>query len=42
VSKRTGRKGTVVLKVRPRRRGTITLNVTRSGYVPGSAKVTVR
>lgn len=36
VSRRTGTKGTVRFRVRPRRRGTVKLTATRTGYVAGA------
>jgi hypothetical protein len=41
VSRHTGRGGKVVLKMRPRHTGTITITASRHGYVSGTAKVRV-
>jgi len=35
-SKKTGRRGTVTLKIRPTKRGTVTIKASRKGYVTGS------
>ena len=41
-SRRTGRRGTVRLRLRPRTKGTVRFRVDRSGYRPGSATLRVR
>jgi hypothetical protein len=40
--RRTGRRGTVALRVRPARRGTVTFKVDKRGYAPASARLRVR
>ena len=40
--KRTGKRGTVKLRLRPRRKGTVTFTVSKRGYRAGKASVAVR
>ena len=42
VKKRSGKKGTVSIAVRPRKKGTIVVKATRSGYREGELRLTVR
>jgi len=42
VSRRTGKKGTITLRLRPTRRGSINIRAARRGYVSGLATVRVR
>ena len=41
-AKRTGRKGTVKFKIRPRRKGNLVVGARKGGYQPGRAAVQVR
>lgn len=42
ITKRSGKKGTVTFRVRPRKKGTIVLRATRAGYREGELRLTVR